>query len=325
MKIPRRRFLQLAAGAAALTAGPRAGWAQAYPSRVVRLVVGFPAGSSADIIARLMGQWLSERLGQPFIVDDRPGAASNIATESVVRSASDGYTLLWTTPANAISQSFYSNLTFNFLGDTTPIAGVMRTPCVLVVSPNFPAKTLPEFIAYAKANPGKITMASGGNGGTPHVTGELFKMMAGVDLLHVPYRGDAPAMIDLLGGQVDMMFSILSLSSEYIRAGKVRPLAVTTTTRWPTLPDVPTVSELIPGYEAVLWHGLSAPKNLPTDIVDRLNKEVTAGLADANIKAKLAAVGAEPMPMTSGEFGKFLAQETEKWGQVVKFSGAKAN
>jgi tripartite-type tricarboxylate transporter receptor subunit TctC len=289
------------------------------------LVVGFPAGSSGDIIARLMGQWLSERLGQPFVIDDRPGAASNIATENVIRSAPDGYTLLWTTPANAISQSFYGNLAFNFLRDTTPIAGVMRTPCVVVVSPTFPAKTLPEFIAYAKANPRKITMASGGNGGSPHVAGELFKMMAGVDLTHVPYRGDAPAMTDLIGGHVDVMFSILSLSIEYIRSGKVRPLAVTTTTSWATLPDVPTVNEFVPGYEAIVWHGLSSPKNTSSEIVDRLNEEITAGLADKDVRAKLVALGAEPMPMTPAVFGKFLARETEKWSQVVKFSGAKAN
>ena len=324
MKLLRRQFLHLAAGAAALPAVSRFAWAQSYPSRPVRLIVGFPAGSSADIVARLMGQWLAARLGQPFVTENRAGAASNIATEAVVRAASDGYSLLWTTPANAISETFYDNLNFNFIRDIAPIAGVMSTPLVMVVNPSFPAKTVPEFIAYAKANPGKINMASGGNGGTPHVTGELFKMMTGVNMVHVPYRGDAPALIDLLGGQVQVMFGILPLSVEYIRVGKLRALAVTTATRSAALPDIPTVGEFVPGYEARLWHGVGAPKNTSNEIVDKLNKEINAGLADPNMKARLADLGAVPMPMTPAEFGKFMADETEKWAKVIRAAHIKA-
>ena len=324
MKLLRRQFLHLAAGAAALPAVSRFAWAQSYPARPVRLIVGFPAGSSADIVARLMGQWLAARLGQPFVTENRAGAASNIATEAVVRAASDGYSLLWTTPANAISETFYDNLNFNFIRDIAPIAGVMSTPLVMVVNPSFPAKTVPEFIAYAKANPGKINMASGGNGGTPHVTGELFKMMTGVNMVHVPYRGDAPALIDLLGGQVQVMFGILPLSVEYIRVGKLRALAVTTATRSAALPDIPTVGEFVPGYEARLWHGVGAPKNTSNEIVDKLNKEINAGLADPNMKARLADLGAVPMPMTPAEFGKFMADETEKWAKVIRAAHIKA-
>ncbi len=324
MKLLRRQFLHLAAGAAALPAVLRFAWAQSYPSRPVRLIVGFPAGSSADIVARLMGQWLAARLGQPFVTENRAGAASNIATEAVVRAASDGYSLLWTTPANAISETFYDNLNFNFIRDIAPIAGVMSTPLVMVVNPSFPAKTVPEFIAFAKANPGKINMASGGNGGTPHVTGELFKMMTGVNMVHVPYRGDAPALIDLLGRQVQVMFGILPLSVEYIRVGKLRALAVTTATRSAALPDIPTVGEFVPGYEARLWHGVGAPKNTPNEIVDKLNKEINAGLADPNMKARLADLGAVPMPMTPAEFGKFMADETEKWAKVIRAAHIKA-
>ena len=324
MKLLRRQFLHLAACAAALPAVSRFAWAQSYPSRPVRLIVGFPAGSSADIVARLMGQWLAARLGQPFVTENRAGAASNIATEAVVRAASDGYSLLWTTPANAISETFYDNLNFNFIRDIAPIAGVMSTPLVMVVNPSFPAKTVPEFIAYAKANPGKINMASGGNGGTPHVTGELFKMMTGVNMVHVPYRGDAPALIDLLGGQVQVMFGILPLSVEYIRVGKLRALAVTTATRSAALPDIPTVGEFVPGYEARLWHGVGAPKNTSNEVVDKLNKEINAGLADPNMKARLADLGAVPMPMTPAEFGKFMADETEKWAKVIRAAHIKA-
>ena len=325
MKIPRRKVLQLAAGAAALAAGGRTGWAQTYPTRPVRLIVGFPAGSSADIVARLMGQWLTERVGQPFVTENRPGAASNIAAESVIRAPADGYSLLWATSANAISESFYDNLKFRFSRDITPIAGVMSTPLVMVVAPAFPAKTVPEFIAYAKANPRKINMASGGNGGTPHVTGELFKMMAGVDMTHVPYRGDAPATTDLIGGQVDVMFGILSLSIEHIRAGRLRALAVTTAKRSPALPDIPTMGEFVAGYEVRLWHGVAAPRNLPAEIADRLGKEIDAGLADATMKTRLADLGAVPMPMPAAEFGTFVADDAEKWGRVVKFSGAKGD
>jgi tripartite-type tricarboxylate transporter receptor subunit TctC len=324
MTLSRRALLELAAGAAIATPCAQIGWTQDYPARLVRLIVGFPPGSSADIVARLMGQWLAERLSQPVVVENRPGAASNIAAEAVIRSPPDGYSLFWATSANAISESFYDNLKFSFSRDVTPIAGVMSTPMVMVVAPAFPAKTVPEFIAYAKANPRKINMASGGNGGTPHVTGELFKMMAGVDMTHVPYRGDAPAMTDLIGGQVDVLFGILSLSIEHIRAGRVRALAVTTASRSPALPGVPTMGEFVPGYEVRLWHGLVAPQNTPAPIVDRLNREVNAGLSDAGLKARLADIGAVPMPMTAVDFGKFVANDAEKWGRVVKFSGAKA-
>jgi len=324
MKLPRRQFLHLAAGAAMLPAVSRLAWAQTYPTRPVRLFVGFPAGSSADIVARIMGQWLADRLGQPFVTENRAGAASNIAAEAVVRAASDGYSLLWATPANAISGTFYDNLNFNFIRDIAPIAGVMSTPLVMVVNPSFPTKTVPEFIAYAKANPGKINMASGGNGGTPHVTGELFKMMTGVNMVHVPYRGDAPALIDLLGGQVQTMFGILPLLVEYIRVGKLRALAVTTSTRSAALPEIPTMGEFVPGYEARLWHGVGSPKNTPNKIVDKLNKEINAGLADPSMKARLAELGAVPMPMTPAEFGKFMADETEKWGSVIRAAHIKA-
>jgi tripartite-type tricarboxylate transporter receptor subunit TctC len=271
-----------------------------------------------------MGHWLADRLGQPFVTENRAGAASNIAAEAVVRAASDGYSLLWATPANAISKTFYDNLNFNFIRDIAPIAGVMSTPLVMVVNPSFPTKTVPEFIAYAKANPGKINMASGGNGGTPHVTGELFKMMTGVNMVHVPYRGDAPALIDLLGGQVQTMFGILPLLIEYIRVGKLRALAVTTATRSAALPEIPTMGEFVPGYEARLWHGVGAPKNTPNEIVDKLNKEINAGLADPSMKARLAELGAVPMPMTPAEFGKFMADETEKWGTVIRAAHIKA-
>jgi tripartite-type tricarboxylate transporter receptor subunit TctC len=324
MKLPRRQFLRLASGAAMLPAISLLAWAQTYPTRPVRLFVGFPAGSSADIVARVMGQWLADRLGQPFVTENRAGAASNIATEAVVRAASDGYSLLWATPANAISETFYDNLNFNFVRDIAPIAGVMSTPLVMVVNPSFPTETVPEFIAYAKANPGKINMASGGNGGTPHVTGELFKMMTGVNMVHVPYRGDAPALIDLLGGQVQIMFGILPLLVGYIRAGKLRALAVTTATRSAALPEIPTVGEFVPGYEAILWHGVGAPKNTPNEIVDKLNKEINAGLGDPSMKARLAELGAVPMPMTPAEFGKFMADETEKWGRVIRAAHIKA-
>ncbi len=321
MKIQRREFLQIAAGAVAVPLVARTAWAQSYPTNPVRLIVGFPAGSSADLIARLMGQSLSERLGRPFIVDNRTGLAGNIATEGVVTSKPDGYTLLWILSANAISTSFYSHLRFNFLNDIEPIASVMSTPLVMTVNPSFPAKTVPEFIAYAKANPGKINMASGGIGGTAHVTGELFKMKAGINMLHVPYRGDAPAMLDLIAGRVDVIFGYLPLTIEYVRSGQVRALAVTTATRSDELPDVPTVSEFVPGFEAMLWHGLGAPKNLPPDIAELLHKEVNLALADPTIKKRLASLGSTPMPMTRSEFAKFVAQDAEKWATVVKFAG----
>jgi tripartite-type tricarboxylate transporter receptor subunit TctC len=325
MKLPRRRFLQAAAGAIALPALARTGWAQTYPTKSIRLMVGFPAGSTADIVARLMGQWLSERLGQPVIIENRTGLAGNIATEAVVRSEPDGYTLSWILSANAISVSFYDTLKFNFLQDIVPIASVMSTSLVMAVNPTFPAKTVAEFIAHAKANPGKINMASGGNGGTSHVAGELFKMMAGVNLTHVPYRGDAPALTDLIGGQIDVIFGFLPLIIEYVRTGKLRALAVTTEKRSEALPDIPTVAEFVPGYEARLWHGLGAPRSVPAPIVERLHKEISAGLADPTIQKRLADLGSVPTPMTQTEFAQFVAQDADKWSKVIKFAGTKAN
>jgi tripartite-type tricarboxylate transporter receptor subunit TctC len=325
MKLPRRSFLKAAAGALAIPALGRAAWAQAYPARNIRLLVGFPAGATADIVARLMGQWLSERLGQPVIIENRAGAAGNIATEAVVRSEPDGYTLMWIVSANAISVSFYDNLKFNFVHDIIPVGSVMSTPLAMVVRPDFPAKTIPEFIAYAKANPGKINMASGGNGGTSHVTGELFKMMAGVNLTHVPYRGDAPAATDIIGGQVDVLFGFLPAMIEYIRTGKVRALGVTTAKRSDALPDLPAIAEFVPGYETSLWHGLGAPRNTPAEIVARLNKELAAGIADPTMQKRLAELGSVPMPMTQPEFANFVAQDVEKWRKVVAFAGTKAN
>jgi tripartite-type tricarboxylate transporter receptor subunit TctC len=325
MKLPRRRFLQAAAGALTLPALPRTGWAQTYPARNIRLMVGFPAGTTADIVARLMGQWLSERLGQAVIIENRAGAAGNIATEAVVRSDPDGYTLMWIVSANAISVSFYDNLKFNFLRDIMPIGSVMSTPLAMVVRPDFPAKTIPEFIAYAKANPGKVNMASGGNGGTSHVTGELFKMMAGVNLTHVPYRGDAPAATDVIGSQVDVLFGFLPAMIEHIRSGKVRALGVTTAQRSEALPELPAIAEFVPGYETSLWHGLGAPRNTPLAIVERLHKELSAGIADPTMRKRLAELGSVPMPMTQSQFAQFVAQDVDKWGKVIKFAGTKAN
>jgi tripartite-type tricarboxylate transporter receptor subunit TctC len=321
MKLPRRRFLHLAVGAAALPHLPCVARAQAYPVRPVRIVVGLAAGSAPDIGARLMGQWLSERLGQQFIVDNRPGANANIATEAVARTAPDGYTLLLAIAANTVNATLYDNLGYNFVRDFAPVAGIVGVPHVMVVHPSVPAETVPEFIAYAKANPGKLNMASAGTGGTPHVAGELFKMMAGVDMLHVPYRGNPRP--DLLGGQVQVMFDTLPASIESVRAGKLRPLAVTTARRLEVLPNVPTVADFLPGYEASGWQGIAAPKNTPAEIVDRLNKEINAGLADAKLKAQLANLGAVPMPMTAAEFGRLIADEIEKWGKVIKFAGIK--
>ncbi|MGN6572536.1 MAG: Bug family tripartite tricarboxylate transporter substrate binding protein [Pseudolabrys sp.] len=325
MEFHRREFLRIGAGALAGSTLAGSAWAQGYPANPVRLVVGFPAGSSADLVARLMGQSLSERLGRPFVIDNKTGLAGNIATESVVTSKPDGYTLLWILSANAISTSFYSHLRFNFLKDIEPIAAVMSTPLVMTVKPSFPAKTVPEFIAYAKANPGKINMASGGIGGTSHVTGELFKMKTGINMLHVPYRGDAPAMTDLIGGRVDVIFGYLPLTIEYVKSGQVRALAVTTAKRSAELPDVPTVGEFVPGFEAMLWHGVGAPKNVPAEIAEVLHKNVNLALADPAMKKRLSAIGSTPMPMTRAEFAKFVAQDSEKWGEVVKFAGIKGD
>jgi tripartite-type tricarboxylate transporter receptor subunit TctC len=324
MNRTRRRFLQLAAGAAALPAISRFTWAQSYPTRPVHLVVGLAAGGGADIMARLIGQWLSERLGQQFLIENRPGAGSNIATEVVVRAASDGYTLLLVNAPAAINATLYEKLNFNFIRDIVPIASISRVPNVLVVHPSFPATTVPEFIAYARANPGKISMASPGIGSPPHVAGELFKMMTGIHLVHVPYRGAAPALTDLLGGQVQVLFSTTPSSIGYIRAGTVRPLAVTSATRWEGLPDIPTLSDFVPGFEASSWYGIGAPRNTPTEIIDKLNKEINAAIADPKMKARFADLGGTVLPGSPSDFRMLIAEETEKWGKVVKFSGARA-
>jgi len=325
MKLPRRKFLHLAAGAAALPSVSRIAWAQAYPTRPVRVVIGFPAGAGGDIVVRIIGQWLSERLGQPFIIDNRPGASGNIATEAVVRAPADGYTLLLATPPNAINATLYEKLNFNFINDIAPIAGLTILPNVMVVHPSIPAKTVPEFIAYAKGNPGKVNMASVGNGSSAHLSGELFKMMAGIDMVHVPYRGAPPAMTDLLSGQVQVYFASTPVAIEHIKAGKLRALAVTAVMRWEGLPDIPTVHDFLPGYEATVWFGVGAPKGTPAATIDRLNKEINAALADPKIKARLADLGGAIMVGSPSDFGKFITDETEKWGKVVKFAGIKAD
>jgi tripartite-type tricarboxylate transporter receptor subunit TctC len=325
MKLPRRRFLHLAAGAAALPAVSRFAWAQAYPAKPVRFIIGYVSGGSADVTARLMGQWLSDRLGQPFIVESRPGAGSNIGSEAVIRSAPDGYTILLVAPANAINATLYDKLNYNFLRDMAPVAGIIRFPNVMEVNLSVPAKTVPEFIAYAKANPGKINYASSGNGSTIHMSGELFKMMTGIEMVHVPYRGAAPALTDMLGGQVQVMFDNVPTSLEHIRSGSLRPLAVTTATRSAVLPDVPTVADFVPGYESSAWYGVGVPKGTPAEIIDRLNREINAGLADPKLKARFAELSAAVLPGSPTDFGKLLVDETEKWAKVVKFSGAKAD
>jgi len=316
--------LHLAAGAGALPAVSRIARAQTYPSRPVRLIVTTPAGGSPDIIARLIGQWLSERLGQPIVVDNRSGASGNIGTEIVVRAPPDGYTLLMALSLNAINGALYDNLPFNFIRDTAPVASIASIPLVMEVNPSVPAKTVPEFIAYAKANPGKINMASGGNGSTLHVAGELFKMMAGVDMVHVPYRGEALALPDLISGQVQLLFGVMPASLGYIRAGKLRALAVTTAKRQEPLPDVPTVGEFLPGFEARGWYGIVVPKATPTEIVEKLNKEINAALVDSNTKNRLTDLGAAVFTGSPTDFGKFIADETDKWRKVVKFAGIKA-
>jgi tripartite-type tricarboxylate transporter receptor subunit TctC len=324
VKLPRRQFLHLAAGAAALPVVSRIARAQAYPSRPVRIVVPFAPGGTFDIMARLIGQWLTEKLGQPFVIENRPGAGGNIGTESVVRAPADGYALLLVGTANAISATLYEKLNFNFIRDIVLVAGIARVPEVMLVNPSLPATTVRELIAYAKANPGKLTMASGGIGTLSHVEGELFKMMTGVNLVHVPYRGLGPALTDLLGGQVQVMFASMSASIEYVRANKLRALAVTTATRSDELPDVATVDEFVPGYEASGWFGLGAPKNTPSQIIDQLNEAINAGLADPKTKARLADLGGTPLAGSPADFGKFVADETEKWGRVIKFAGIKA-
>jgi tripartite-type tricarboxylate transporter receptor subunit TctC len=325
MKLPRRKFLHLATSAAALPVASRIARAQAYPTRPVRLIAPFAPGGSSDIIARLMGQWLSERLGQQFVIDNRPGGGGNIGTEAVVRASPDGYTLLLVGSYNAVNATLYAKLNFDLIRDIAPVASVIRGAYVMVVNPSVPAKTVPEFIAYAKANPGNFTMASSGIGTPPHVIGELFKMMAGVNLVHVPYRGSGPALIDLLAGQVQVSFPSMTSSIEYVRAGKLRALAVTTATRSDALQDIPTVGEFVAGYEASAWYGLGAPRNTPVEVIDKLNKEINAGLGDPKIKARLADLGNAPLALSPADFGKLIAEETEKWGKVVKFSGAKAD
>jgi tripartite-type tricarboxylate transporter receptor subunit TctC len=322
MKLPRRAFLHLAAGAAALPASRHA-WAQSYPTRPVHLIVGVTVGSSPDIVARLIGQWLSERLGQQFVIDDRPGASGNIAAETVVRATPDGYTLLLVNGTNAINETLYQQLNFDFARDIAPVAGIMRVPNVMEVNPAVPVNTVPEFIAYAKANPGKITMASAGSGTSSHVAGELFKMMAGVDMVHVPYRGGGPALIDLLGGQVQVIFGTMPVSIEHIRAGKLRPLAVTSATRSAVLPDIPTVGEFLPGYEASAWYGVGAPKKTPAEIVEKLNKEINIALADPNMSARIGDLGGEVLPGSPADFGMLIAAEIEKWAKVIKFANIK--
>jgi tripartite-type tricarboxylate transporter receptor subunit TctC len=326
MKLPhRRRFLHLVASAAALPAMSRVAIAQAYPSRPVRIIVPFTPGTVTDILARLMGQWLSERLGQPFVIDNRPGGGTNIGTEAVTRAPADGYTLLMVGGYNAINATLYEKLNFDFIRDIAPVASISRFPLVMVVNPSVPAEGVPEFIAYAKANPRKLNMASAGTGTVGHIAGELFKMMAGVDMVHLPYRGGGPAFNDLLGGQVQVMFPTTVGSIGYIRAGRLRALAVTTAMRSETLPDLPTMDSLLPGYEASVWYGIGAPKNTPAEIVAKLNTEVNAALADPKLKARLVDVGGTVLAGSSGDFGKFIADETEKWGNVVKFVGIKAD
>jgi tripartite-type tricarboxylate transporter receptor subunit TctC len=323
VKLARRRFLHLAAGAAALPTASRFAWAQAYPSRPVRLIIGYPPGGSADITARLTGQWLSERLGQPVVIESRPGAATNLATEAVVRASPDGYTLLLVAPANAINATLYDKLNFDFLRDIVPVAGIIRFPNVVVVNPSLPIKTIPELIAYAKANPGKLNMASSGNGSTIHMSGELFKMLTGINMVHVPYRGGAPALTDLIAGQVHVMFDNIPTSAEHIKAGRLRGLAVTSAARSEVLPDLPTVSDFLPGYEASAWYGLGVPKNTPDEVIDKINKGMNAVLADPKSQARFAELGASLLPGSPADFSRLVADETEKWGKVVRFSGAK--
>jgi tripartite-type tricarboxylate transporter receptor subunit TctC len=323
VKLARRQFLHLAAGATALPAVSRIAWAQTYPARPVRIVVGLTAGSASDIVARLVGQWLSERLGQQFIVENRPGAGTNIAAEAVVRSVPDGYTLLLAASPNAINASLYDKLSFNFIRDIAPVAAISREPNVIVVNPSLPTRTVPELIAYAKANPGRINMASAGNGTTSHLAGELFKMMTGVNMVHVPYRGGGPALTDLLAGQVQVFFPPMVVPVGQIRAGKLRALAVTTATRSEALPDIPTVGEFVPGYEASVWFGLGVPKGTPAEVINKLNQETNAALTDIKIKARMAESGGTVLPGSPADFGKLIAEETEKWSKVVREANIK--
>jgi len=323
MKLPRRKFMYLAAGIAALTTGSRTAKTGGYPTRPVRLLVGFTPGGGNDITARLVGQWLSEHLGQPFIIENRPGASTNIATEAAVNAAPDGYTLLFVAATAAINATLYENLNFNFIRDVAPIAGIMRIPNVMVVNPSLPVQTVPQFIAYAKANPGKVNMASPGVGTSVHLSGELFKMMTGVDMVHVAYKGSAPSLTDLIGEQVQVSFATMPASIEFIRTGKLRALAVTTATRSPALSDVPTVGEFVPGYEVSAWYGICARRGTPTEVIDKVNKEINAGLADPTMKARLADLGGTTIAGSPGDFGKLIAEETEKWGKVIRTANIK--
>ena len=323
VKLSRLKFLHLAAGAAALPAMSRIASAQAYPSRPVRIILGFAPGQAIDIVTRIIGQWLSEQLGQQFIIENRPGAGGNIATEAVVRAPPDGYTLLAIGSNNMINVTLYEKLNYDFIRDIAPVASIYRVPQIMEVNPSFPTKTVGEFIAYAKAHPGEISFASAGNGSVAHVTGELFKMMTGVDMLHVPYRGAPPALTDLISGQVHVMFDNMPSSIEHIRAGRLRPLAVTATTRWQEFPDIPTVADFVPGFETSAWAGIGAPKNTPAEIIDKLNREINGALLDPKIKARIADLGGMVLALSPTEYGKRIEEETEKWAKVIKFSGAK--
>jgi tripartite-type tricarboxylate transporter receptor subunit TctC len=322
-KLPRRQFLRLAAGAATLPDMSRLAQAETYPSRPVRIIVGAPAGGGIDITARLIGQWLSDRLGQQFVIENRPGAGGNIAAEAVVRAPADGHTLYLVTPANAINATLYENLNFNFIRDIAPVGALMRVPLVIVVNPSLPIKTVPEFIAYAKANPGKLNMALGGTGGVDHMAGALFKMKAGVNITFVPYRGLAPALTDLIGGQVHVIFSSIAAAIQYVSAGTLRALAVTSTVRAEALPDLPTVGEIVPGVDASQWYGIVGPKGTPARIVDTLNKEINAGLADPRLKARVAELGGMVLTGSPADFAKLIADETEKWGKVIRAANIK--
>ena len=325
MTIPRRRFLHLAAGAAAVPMTSQVAWAQAYPARPVRWIIGFAPGGTTDVISRLIVQYLTEQLGQPFIVESRPGAATNLATEMVTRSPADGYTLLFIGSPNAINTSLYTRLNFSFSRDIAPVAAIVSVPTIMVVHPSVPVRTVPEFIAYAKANPGKINMASSGIGSTPHLAGELFKMMAGVDIQHVPYRGAAPAMTDLLAGQVQVYFVTTPSSMQYIKSGQLRAIAVTTAKRLPELPGLPAISEFVPGYDASAWYGLGAPKDTPTDIINTLNREINAAVADASIKKRFDDLGCTIIAGSPADLAKLIADDTERWAKVVRFAGLKAD
>jgi len=323
MNFLRRQFLKLAVVVAAAAAVPQFASALDYPTRPVRIIAGFAAGGGVDVTARLIGQWLTDRLGQSFVIENRPGAGGNIGTEAVVNAAPDGYTLLLATVPNAVNASLYEKLSFNFIRDIVPVAGIIRVPMVILLNPSVPAATVAEFISYAKANPDKVNMASAGNGSAPHMAGELFKMMAGVNLVHVPYRGQGPALTDLLGGQVQVLFAATPGTTEYITTAKLRALAVTSASRAEMLPELKTVADFVPGYEASQWYGIGVPRNTPVEIVDKLNKEINAAIADPAMKARFAAIGGEPLPGSPAEFGKLISEETEKWGSVVRAAGIK--